>query len=101
MDSGLAGRRYLITGASGGIGRATATMLSAEGSELVLSTFLATTVIAVTVGMLAVHWFMRNRRLEEVVPNAPWWLTGLVWAGMLFLIVITQGSGDAFIYFQF
>ena len=53
------------------------------------------------VGMLAVHWYMRSRRLEDVVARAPWWLTGLVWAGMLFLIVITQGSGDAFIYFQF
>ena len=73
----------------------------AEGSVLVLSTYLVTTVIVVTVGMLAVHWYMRSRRLEEVVARSPWWLTGLVWAGMIFLIVITQGSGDAFIYFQF
>ncbi len=81
----------------------TKTMLGfgAEGSVLVLSSFLVATVISVTVGMLAVHWFMRSRRLEEVVAKTPWWLTGLVWAGMLFLIVITQGSGDAFIYFQF
>ena len=73
----------------------------AEGGVLVLSTYLVITVLTVTIGMLAVHWFMRNRRLEEVVARAPWWLTGFVWAGMLFLIVITQGSGDAFIYFQF
>jgi len=73
----------------------------APDGELVLSTFLVTTVIAVTVGMLIVHWFMRNRRLEEVVARSPWWLTGLVWAGMMFLIVITQGTGNAFIYFQF
>jgi alginate O-acetyltransferase complex protein AlgI len=81
----------------------TRTMLGfgVEGSVLVLSTYLVTTVIAVTIGMLAVHWFMRSRRLEDVVAKSPWWLTGLVWAGMLFLIVITQGSGDAFIYFQF
>ncbi|MBT8479691.1 MAG: MBOAT family protein [Gemmatimonadetes bacterium] len=81
----------------------TRTMLGfgVEGSVLVLSTYLVTTVIVVTVGMLAVHWFMRSRRLEEVVAKSPWWLTGLVWAGMIFLIVITQGSGDAFIYFQF
>jgi len=39
--------------------------------------------------------------LEEVVARSPWWLTGLVWAGMMFLIVITQGTGNAFIYFQF
>ncbi len=81
----------------------TRTMLGfgVEGSVLVLSSYLVATVLTVTIGMLAVHWFMRSRRLEEVVARAPWWLTGFVWAGMLFLIVITQGSGDAFIYFQF
>ncbi len=66
-----------------------------------LGSHLVIRVVAVTVGILVVHWFMRNRRLEEVVARAPWWLTGCVWAGMLFAIVITQGSGNAFIYFQF
>ena len=70
-------------------------------AELVLSSFLVFTVLTVTVGMLAVHWFMRNRRLEDVVARAPWPVVGLVWAGMLFLIVTTQGTGNAFIYFQF
>jgi alginate O-acetyltransferase complex protein AlgI len=72
-----------------------------EGSVLVLSTYLAVVVVVVTVGILAVHWFMRNRRLADVVAKTPWWLLGLIWAGLLFAIVITQGSGDAFIYFQF
>jgi hypothetical protein len=27
--------------------------------------------------------------------------TGIIWAAMLFAIVITQGTGNAFIYFQF
>jgi len=81
----------------------TRTMLGfgVEGSELVLSTYLVAVVVAVTVGILVVHGFMRNRRLEQVVANAPWWLVGSVWAAMLFLILISQGSGDAFIYFQF
>jgi alginate O-acetyltransferase complex protein AlgI len=81
----------------------TRTMLGfgVEGSELVLSTYLVTVVVAVTVGILVVHGFMRNRRLEQVVANAPWWLVGSVWAAMLFFILIAQGSGDAFIYFQF
>ena len=70
-------------------------------SEFVLSSFLVLTVLTVTVGMLAVHWYMRSRRLEDVVARSPWWLTGVVWAGMIFLIVITQGTGNAFIYFQF
>ena len=70
-------------------------------TEVVLSTHLVILVLAVTVGMLAVHWFMRNRRLEDVVARSPWWLTGIIWAAMLFAIVITQGTGNAFIYFQF
>jgi alginate O-acetyltransferase complex protein AlgI len=70
-------------------------------AELVLSSFLVITVLTVTVGMLAVHWFMRNRRLEDVVARTPWPVVGLVWAGMLLLIVTTQGTGNAFIYFQF
>ena len=83
--------------------RMTRTMLGfgLEGSELVLSTYLIAVVVAVTVGILLVHGFMRNRRLEDVVASAPWWLVGSVWAAMLFLILIAQGSGDAFIYFQF
>jgi alginate O-acetyltransferase complex protein AlgI len=81
----------------------TRTMLGfgVEGSELVLTTYLVAVVVAVTLGILVVHGFMRNRRLEQVVANAPWWLVGSVWAAMLFLILISQGSGDAFIYFQF
>jgi hypothetical protein len=44
---------------------------------------------------------MRNRSLEDVVARTPWWLTGLVAGLMLFAVAITQGSGEAFIYFQF
>ena len=73
----------------------------AAGAEFVLGMHLVIRVVAVTIGILVVHWYMRNRRLEEVVSRTPWWLTGIIWAGMLFAIVITQGSGNAFIYFQF
>jgi alginate O-acetyltransferase complex protein AlgI len=56
----------------------------------------------VTIGiMLAIHWRMRERKLDEVVSQMPPWLTGIVWGVMLMLIVITQGGSDAFIYFQF
>lgn len=76
-------------------------LLLEPGGELVLASFDVILVSVITVGMLVVHWTMRNRRLEQVVDRTPWWLTAAVWAGMLFLIIITQGSGDAFIYFQF
>ena len=51
--------------------------------------------------MLAIHWFMRGRRLDQVVGAMPRWLVGLAWGAMLWAIVHTQGGSDAFIYFQF
>ncbi|MDZ4258969.1 MAG: MBOAT family O-acyltransferase [Gemmatimonadales bacterium] len=71
------------------------------GAELVLATNLVVTVLVVITGMLLVHGLMRNRSLEQVAARAPGWLTAVVWAGMVFAILITQGSGNAFIYFQF
>jgi alginate O-acetyltransferase complex protein AlgI len=44
---------------------------------------------------------MRGRTLESVVTRAPPAAVSLVWALMAFAIVIAQGSGNAFIYFQF
>jgi alginate O-acetyltransferase complex protein AlgI len=52
-------------------------------------------------GILVVHWLMRDRSLEDVATRMPWWLTAAVVATMLFAIVISQGSSNAFIYFQF
>ena len=71
------------------------------GGARVLPTALVVLVVAVITGMLVVHWVMRERVLEEVVGRVRWWVVGAVWAAMLFAIIITQGSGDAFIYFQF
>ena len=69
--------------------------------ERVLWTVEVLTVSIVTVSMLCIHWYMRNRRLDLVVGAAPRWLIGLVWGIMLWAIVTTQGGSDAFIYFQF
>jgi alginate O-acetyltransferase complex protein AlgI len=76
-------------------------MLGATGGEPVLPTVHVVEVVVVIALMLIVHWTMRNRSVEDVVSRSPAWLLAMVWAGMLFAIVITQGSGDAFIYFQF
>ena len=51
--------------------------------------------------MVAIQWLLRKRTLEDVVARSPWWLTVLIAAAMLFAVIVAQGSGEAFIYFQF
>jgi alginate O-acetyltransferase complex protein AlgI len=74
--------------------------LSAD-AKAVLANIYVIEAILVTIGMLVVHWLMRNTTLEAVVQKTSSTVIGLIWGLMLFLIIITQGSGDAFIYFQF
>jgi alginate O-acetyltransferase complex protein AlgI len=58
--------------------------------------------IGVLIALLFVsHWFMRNTSLKELSLKIPSWVLGVFWAVMCFLIIISQGSGEQFIYFQF
>ena len=85
-----------------GAGRVLAGMLGlAPDAAPVLPTIYMIEVAVIITGILVVQWLMRNRSLEDVVSRAPWWLTGAVAAIMLFAVIVTQGSGEAFIYFQF
>jgi alginate O-acetyltransferase complex protein AlgI len=52
-------------------------------------------------GLLAAQWYLRDRTLEETVTQSPPLVVATAWACMAFAIIITQGTGDAFIYFQF
>jgi alginate O-acetyltransferase complex protein AlgI len=52
-------------------------------------------------GLVFAHWQMRNRTLESVVARVPAAGIAVAWALMAFSIVIAQGDGNAFIYFQF
>ena len=55
-----------------------------------------------TVGaILLVHAYMRERDLHTEVQRLPVLAAGALWGIMAFLIAITQGGSDAFIYFQF
>ncbi len=47
------------------------------------------------------HWLMRGRTLEIAIARTPAPMVSAVWALMAFAIVIAQGTGNAFIYFQF
>jgi alginate O-acetyltransferase complex protein AlgI len=58
-------------------------------------------VAAVTAVMLAAHWRMRDTTLEAVVERTPAWAIAVLLTLMAFAVITTQGSGNAFIYFQF
>ena len=55
----------------------------------------------VIASMVAAHWGMRATSMETVIARTPPLLIGAAWTLMLFMLVITQGSDSAFIYFQF
>jgi len=52
-------------------------------------------------GVVLAHVLMRKRTLESVVARTPAAVVAIVWGVLAFLIVISQGGGSAFIYFQF
>ena len=58
--------------------------------------------VALIVGCIVVaHWWMRERTLESAVARVSAPVLSATWALMLFAILIAQGTGNAFIYFQF
>jgi alginate O-acetyltransferase complex protein AlgI len=76
-------------------------MLTFADGPKVLTAAQATIALVPVIGILVVHWVMRNRSLEDVAGQTPSWLSATMIAAMLFAIVISQGSSNAFIYFQF
>jgi alginate O-acetyltransferase complex protein AlgI len=74
--------------------------LAGEG-ERVLYWIGIIEVAGVTAVMLTAHWRMRDTTLEAVVERTPSWLIAAVWTLMIFAVITSQGSGNAFIYFQF
>jgi len=67
----------------------------------ILDTQSCVAVIVIVGAIVLTHVLMRARTLESVVAQTHSWLLGLIWGVMAFAIVIAQGSGSAFIYFQF
>ena len=67
----------------------------------ILDTFSLVTVAVIVGGMVVTHWLMRGRTLESVIARTPAALVSVMWALLAFAIVIAQGAGSAFIYFQF
>ncbi len=75
-------------------------LLDRGGAPVMSTWFLLSTTVAIG-ALLVAHWRMRDQMLHDAVSRWPAALVGSAWGAMLFLIAITQGGGNAFIYFQF
>lgn len=69
--------------------------------EKILGTFDIIKVFTIISILFICHWVMRNTSMKAVSLKTSPWVLGIVWAIIFFLIVIAQGSGEQFIYFQF
>jgi hypothetical protein len=69
--------------------------------EMILSTRELLQVAIVTAGLIFVHWLMREEAFETTVMKLPTWAVTTIWSVMACAIILTQGSSNAFIYFQF
>jgi len=56
---------------------------------------------SVTAGLIAMHWAMRDNTFETAVMRLPAWTIAAIGSAMICAIILTQGSSNAFIYFQF
>ncbi|MCF7561792.1 MBOAT family protein [Sabulilitoribacter multivorans] len=74
--------------------------INSDGEKILQSFDIIKVFLLITL-LFICHWVMRNTSMKEVSLKTPAWLLGIVWAIMFFLIVISQGTGEQFIYFQF
>lgn len=51
--------------------------------------------------MVLLHWFMRNTSVLQVTYKIRWWGVAVIWALLFIALIVSQKSGDSFIYFQF
>ena len=81
----------MLTGMFGGHGQ----------GDMILTTRELLQIGIVTVGLVSVHWLMRDEAFETRVMRLPAWAVTAIWSIMAVAIIFTQGSSNAFIYFQF
>jgi alginate O-acetyltransferase complex protein AlgI len=73
----------------------------ADKGTVLLPTVDILKVVIVIVPTLFFHWIMRNTSVLQVAQKTNWLVLGIVWAVLLMALVISQKTGDSFIYFQF
>ncbi len=69
--------------------------------DAILSTREILQVALVTAGLLLSHWVLRSTSIEAMVVRLPRWLMAAGWTFLAGAIILIQGNGNAFIYFQF
>lgn len=74
---------------------------SASNGDLLLSTKELIQVFGVTATVLTLHHVLRNTTIEALVLRIPRWLLVAAWTTMTLALLLAQGNGNAFIYFQF
>ncbi len=77
-------------------------MFGANGdAKPILITFHIVMVAVIISGIVFAHWQLRKRTLETAIAGVRPMVLAVAWALMAFAVVIAQGEGNAFIYFQF
>jgi alginate O-acetyltransferase complex protein AlgI len=77
-------------------------MFGAHGdAKPILPTVELVMTATIIIGLVFAHWQMRERTLESAIARVPAVVLAGAWGLMAFAIVIAQGAGNAFIYFQF
>jgi alginate O-acetyltransferase complex protein AlgI len=74
---------------------------SVPGGAMLLSTLSMIKISVIIIATVIFHWLMRDTRVLIVAAKMPWWLLGLIWSVILILLILSQESSSAFIYFQF
>lgn len=71
-----------------------------DGAQI-LPTIELYKVLVVFAGLVGIHWFLRENNLELAMEKMPSWWIATIWTAMIIGLIVTQGGGNAFIYFQF
>jgi len=69
--------------------------------DMILTTRELLQIGVVTAGVIGLHWGMRDESFETTVMRLPAWAITAIGSFMAFAIIFTQGTSNAFIYFQF
>jgi alginate O-acetyltransferase complex protein AlgI len=69
--------------------------------DMILTTRELLQIGIVSIGVVAMHWTMRDESFETAVMRLPPWAVTAIGSVMVCAIILTQGSSNAFIYFQF